>query len=233
MQLAQIYPDNCKQRRFGAQLKITTTKCENYAATKLVVATVDAAKTISNFLALLLQDYARDCYEQIAGNTRMVMVEPPIFVVRPSLKAVLGVHGCLLNNLQRTYSDVYCKIQLIVIMTFFFYFLGRLDLKLSLIPIGDTVGTVALFVEKGSTISQMTWAQLFTEINSFEKKAWSSFKGTDLCSNQLYRVKSNGIYIANGAILTVQESLYMAVLCRDDFGNTHLCSDTHSLVCRV
>jgi hypothetical protein len=100
-------------------------------------------------------------------------------------------------------------------------------------PIGDTVGTAAVFVENDVLISELTWTQLAGDIADLETRSWTRFDGKDLCPDQLYRAYSHGMFLAHGGILTVKENFYMAVLCQDDIGNTHLCSATHGFVCRV
>ena len=174
-----------------ASLHTQPVNARRYVAAAVRARNNAVAAEVAAAVGIAVADDAR-ARQSVAGA---VMVTPMVVVPLTALPAVIGYDGRTIAALEDLCSA-----------------------PLMALPIGDTVGTHALFTETGHTVNAIDRDALAAAIARLEASSWVPFPEAKPQAGRLYRVAVAGTVIASGAPLRMMQSAKPTALFSDATG---------------
>lgn len=184
-----------------------TTRLRGYTVTAVTSRNTFAAQRMAETLGAACQAHA----ERVVASANAVKIVPSITVPVTAVPAVVGKHGSAISALEAT-----CGMQLYVL------------------PIGDTVGTHAVYAPVGSIVTQYQWLTIMAAVKSLEASTWKSIRHRPLAVGNTYRVRTPaGVVGAGGPLLLVRITRGQLIF-REATGVVHACPrNTDTLLAQV
>jgi len=155
-----------------------------------------AAERMANAIGFACRAHAA----HLSASANAVQIAPTIAVPVTAVPAVIGKNGSSISALERT-----CGLRLFVL------------------PIGDTVGTHAIFASAGSVITQYQWLTIAEAVKRLEESSWKSATHRPVAVGNTYRVKVHGRLLARGAPLLLLRITQDQLILRETSGCVHAC----------
>lgn len=190
-----------------ASMHTQPVNARRYVAAAIRARNSDAAAEVAAAVGVIVADDARA--RQTAASA--VMVTPMVVVPLTALPAVIGYDGKTIAALEDLCSA-----------------------PLMALPIGDTVGTHALFTEAGHSVNAIDRDALAAAIVRLEAGSWVNLPATNPQPGRLYRVAVAGTVIASGAPLRMMQSAKPTALFSDATGMMYSAPwDATTTLCKV
>jgi hypothetical protein len=190
-----------------ASMHTQPVNARRYVAAAIRARNAGAAAEVAAAVGIAVVDDAR-ARQSVAGA---VMVTPMVPVPLTALPAVIGYDGKTIAALEDLCSA-----------------------PLMALPIGDTVGTHALFTEAGHTVNGIDRDALAAAVARLEAGSWISLPTVEPQPGRLYRVAVAGTVIASGAPLRMMQSAEPTALFSDATGMMYSAPwDPTTTLCKV
>lgn len=190
-----------------ASMHTQPVNARRYVAAAFRARNADAAAEVAAAVGVVVTDDARA--RQTAASA--VLVTPIVVVPLTALPAVIGYDGRTIAALEDLCSA-----------------------PLMALPIGDTVGTHALFTEAGHSVNAIDRDALAAAIVRLEARSWVALPDVEPQPCRLYRVAVAGTVIANGAPLRMMQSAEPTALFSDATGMMYSAPwDETTTLCKV
>jgi hypothetical protein len=173
------------------------THLRGYAVTAVVSRNAFAAARMANAIGFACKAHA----DYLRASANAVQITPTVVVPVTAVPAVVGKNGSAISALEAV-----CGLRLFVL------------------PIGDTVGTHAIFAAAGAVITQYQWLTIAETVQRLEVGSWKSVAHRPVAVGNTYRVKTHGRLLAHGAPLLLVRVSHDQLIWRETSGSVHACS---------
>jgi hypothetical protein len=173
------------------------THLRGYAVTSVVSRNAFAAARMANAIGFACKAHA----DYLRASANAVQITPTVVVPVTAVPAVVGKNGSAISALEAV-----CGLRLFVL------------------PIGDTVGTHAIFAAAGAVITQYQWLTIAETVQRLEVGSWKSVAHRPVAVGNTYRVKTHGRLLAHGAPLLLVRVSHDQLIWRETSGSVHACS---------
>lgn len=190
-----------------ASLHTQPVNARRYVAAAFRARNAAVAAEVAAAVGIIVTDDARS--RQAVASA--IMITPMVVVPLTALPAVIGYDGRTIAALEDLCSA-----------------------PLMALPIGDTVGTHALFTEAGHTVNAIDRDALAAAVARLEASSWVKLPDVEPQPGRLYRVAVAGTVIASGAPLRMMQSEPPTTLFTDATGMMYSAPwDETTTLCKV